>query len=99
MTHTHRDGTSIVQNEPEHDAEETEDPQGESRSEDVALPLALDSGDEQGSLCQTSEEVSGVQGALVEPGDGVGDSEPRVKRRAAAAGKEKISRRCAQLNF
>ena len=99
LTHTHRDGTSIVQNEPEHDAEETEDPQGESRSEDVALPLALDSGDEQGSLGQTSEEVSGVQGALVEPGDGVGDSEPRVKRRAAAAGKEKIHRWCAQLNF
>ena len=49
LTHTHRDDSSIVLSEAEQEFEESEDPQGESRSDDVALPLALDFIDKQGT--------------------------------------------------
>ena len=86
----------------------SEDPQGESRSDDAALPLALDSIDEQGTLDQTSEEVNGDQGALGEssdgqcalgaPSDDVGVSGTSVKRRAVSVCKQKMRQWCAQLN-
>ena len=97
LTHVHRDVSAGNQDETDLDIEEVEDLQGESRS-DSSRPVDLDSGEEQGVLGQTSEEVSGEeQGALGQASEEVREPSARVGRRAATACKQKMRKWCAEL--